>query len=70
MEKLTLTLYKTKDTKNKVVYGTRTAMSSRASTSTRMLWRRSTGRAPGGHITAVSPGSLLRRGNALGASRR
>ena len=26
MEKLTLTLYKTKDTKNKVVYGTKEAL--------------------------------------------
>ena len=38
MEALTLTLHKTKDTKNKVVYGTKTAASSRAFISTRTPW--------------------------------
>ena len=39
METLTLTLHKTKDTKNRVVYGTKDGGdSSRASTSRRTLW--------------------------------
>ena len=67
MDQLTLTLHKTKDTKNKVVYGTkdgsrhpeRLHRQGRAG-------RRSTGHAPGGHIPAVSQGSLLGWGTALG----
>ena len=67
MEKLTLTLHKTKDTKNKVVYGTKDGdVIQSVYIDQGSSGRRSTGHAPGGHIPAVSPGSLLGWGTALG----
>ena len=67
MEKLTLTLHKTKDTKNKVVYGTKDGdVIQSVYIDKDALGRRSTGHAPGGHIPAVSPGSLPGRGTTLG----
>ena len=59
MERLTLTLRKTKDTKNKVVYGTKGGdVIQSVLVDVGRSGRSSTGHAPGGHIPAVSPGSL------------
>ena len=67
MEKLTLTLHKTKDTKNKVVYGTKDGeVIQSVYIDKDALGRRPAGHAPGGDIRTVSPGSLLGWGTALG----
>ena len=67
METLTLTLHKTKDTKNKVVYGTKDGdVIQSVYIDKDALGDVSTGHAPGGHILPVSPDSLLCWGTALG----
>ena len=67
MEKLTLTLHKTKDTKNKVVYGTKDGdVIQSVYIDKDALGDVTTGHAPGGHNPAVSPGSLPGWGTAPG----
>ena len=67
MEKLTLTLHKTKDTKNKVVYGTKDGdVIQSVYIDKDALGDVPTGHAPSGHIPAVNPGSLPGWGTALG----
>ena len=59
MEQLTLTLHKTKDTKNKVVYGTKDgSVIQSVYIDKDALGDVRTGHAPGGHNRAVSPCSL------------
>ena len=76
MEKLTLTLHKTKDTKNKVVYGTKDGdVIQSVYIDKDALGGSSTGHAPSGHIRTVSieADSLAgepRLGNRAEASRR
>ena len=67
MEKLTLTLHKTKDTKNKVVYGTKDGeVIQSVYIDKDALGDVPPDYAPGGHIPAVSiEGSLLGWGTAL-----
>ena len=56
METLTLTLHKTKDTKNKVVYGTKDGeVIQSVYIDKDALGDDPTGHAPGGHIRTVSP---------------
>ena len=68
---MTLTLHKTKDTKNKVVYGTKDGDVIQSV----YIDKDALGDVPPatlqvGHIPAVSPASLLGWGTALGRSRR